>query len=160
VTSAPEPSQADHAAEAIRALHYIQSDSALVIARTAGGLGIAAVDVRALYFMQTAPDATPKHLAEHLGLTTGAVTSLVDRLVTAGFAKRIPNPEDRRSVVLELTSAGNAAVDALIGGYNAALTSAIDAEQLAALARSLTALQLTLAEISRAAVADRTVDPT
>lgn len=151
MTSAPDTAPTDHAAAAIRALHYIQSDSALVIARTAAGLGIAAVDVRALYFLSTTADATPKLLAEHLGLTTGAVTSLVDRLVTADFTARVPNPEDRRSVVLELTANGTAAVDTLIGGYNAALTSAIDADQLASLARSLTALQVTLAEISRSA---------
>ena len=90
MTSAPDPSQADNAAIAIRALHYIQSDSAQVIARTAAGLGIAAVDVRALYFLSTTPDATPKLLAEHLGLTTGAVTSLVDRLDTPATAHGHP----------------------------------------------------------------------
>ena len=153
MTSALDPSQADNAAIAIRALHYIQSDSAQVIARTAAGLGIAAVDVRALYFLSTTPDATPKLLAEHLGLTTGAVTSLVDRLHTAGYCARTPNPDDRRSVVLELTADGTAAVNTLIGGYNAALTRAIDAEQLADLARSLTAFRNTLAEITRTAPA-------
>ena len=44
-------------------------------------------------------------------------------------------------------------MNTLIGGYNAALTRAIDAEQLADLARSLTAFRNTLAEITRTAPA-------
>lgn len=43
---------------------------------------------------------TPRKLADHLGITTAAVTVLVDRLVASGHLERIPNPRDRRSVLL------------------------------------------------------------
>lgn len=43
---------------------------------------------------------TPRLLADHLGITTAAVTVLVDRLVTSGHLERIPHPRDRRSVLL------------------------------------------------------------
>lgn len=44
---------------------------------------------------------TPGELAQATGLTTGAITGIVDRLVKAGFAARIANPNDRRSVIVE-----------------------------------------------------------
>lgn len=44
--------------------------------------------------------ATPKELAEATGLSTGAITGIVDRLERAGYAKREPNQADRRSVIV------------------------------------------------------------
>jgi len=46
---------------------------------------------------------TAGELAEQSGLTTGAITGVVDRLEKAGYAKRTDNPKDRRSVIIELT---------------------------------------------------------
>ncbi len=43
---------------------------------------------------------TPRRLADHLGITTAAVTVLVDRLVASGHLERMPHPRDRRSVLL------------------------------------------------------------
>ena len=45
--------------------------------------------------------ATPGQLAAETGLTTGAITGIVDRLEKAGYARRLPNPDDRRSVLIE-----------------------------------------------------------
>jgi DNA-binding MarR family transcriptional regulator len=39
-------------------------------------------------------------LAELLGLTTGAVTGVIDRLERAGFAHRVVDPSDRRKVIV------------------------------------------------------------
>jgi hypothetical protein len=36
-------------------------------------------------------------------MSTGAVTTLVDRLERAGYARRVPDPEDRRGVLIEVT---------------------------------------------------------
>jgi DNA-binding MarR family transcriptional regulator len=46
---------------------------------------------------------TAGKLAEESGLTTGAITGVVDRLEKAGYAKRTDNPKDRRSVIIGLT---------------------------------------------------------
>lgn len=43
---------------------------------------------------------TPRRLADHLGISTAAVTVLVDRLVVSGHLERAPHPRDRRSVLL------------------------------------------------------------
>jgi DNA-binding MarR family transcriptional regulator len=37
-------------------------------------------------------------LAELTGLTTGAITGVINRLEQAGYAKRVPNPQDRRNI--------------------------------------------------------------
>jgi MarR family transcriptional regulator, organic hydroperoxide resistance regulator len=45
-------------------------------------------------------------IASELGITTGGASKLVDRIEADGFCRRRPNPEDRRSSLLELTPAG------------------------------------------------------
>lgn len=45
-------------------------------------------------------------LAENLSITPGAVTSLSDKLILAGYAKRNRAEEDRRVIYLEITDAG------------------------------------------------------
>jgi DNA-binding MarR family transcriptional regulator len=40
-------------------------------------------------------------IAELTGLTTGAVTGVIDRLEHAGFAQRAPDPSDRRKVIVK-----------------------------------------------------------
>lgn len=40
-------------------------------------------------------------LAELTGLTTGAITSAVDRLEKAGYVQRVRGPHDRRRVVVQ-----------------------------------------------------------
>jgi len=43
-------------------------------------------------------------LVKRTGLTSGAVTRLIDRLVERGSVRRLPDPEDRRKVLVEATS--------------------------------------------------------
>lgn len=45
-------------------------------------------------------------IANRLILSRGGTTKLVDRLEAKGYAKRLPDPEDRRATVLEITDAG------------------------------------------------------
>jgi MarR family transcriptional regulator, organic hydroperoxide resistance regulator len=45
-------------------------------------------------------------LAARLGVSNGAASKLVDRLEAARYCRRLPNPEDRRSCLLVLTSTG------------------------------------------------------
>ena len=50
--------------------------------------------------------ASPGKLAEFLELSSGAMTNRLDRLEQAGLVQRLPDPDDRRSVVVELTDHG------------------------------------------------------
>jgi MarR family transcriptional regulator, organic hydroperoxide resistance regulator len=45
-------------------------------------------------------------IANELRITTGGTSKLVDRIEASGYCRRLPNPTDRRSSVLELTAAG------------------------------------------------------
>jgi DNA-binding MarR family transcriptional regulator len=52
---------------------------------------------------------TPGQLARHADLSTGAMTNRLDKLEEAGLVRRLPDPDDRRSVQVELTEAGHRA---------------------------------------------------
>jgi MarR family transcriptional regulator, organic hydroperoxide resistance regulator len=45
-------------------------------------------------------------IARELGITTGGTSQLVDRIEANGYCRRLPNPADRRSSLLELTPEG------------------------------------------------------
>ncbi len=49
---------------------------------------------------------SPSELASTLMVTTGAMTNVLDRLEEAGLTRRLRNPTDRRSVIVEATDAG------------------------------------------------------
>lgn len=52
---------------------------------------------------------TPGELARHSNLTSGAMTNRLDRLEEAGLVRRLPDPDDRRRIQVELTDAGHRA---------------------------------------------------
>ena len=54
-------------------------------------------------------------LARHSGLTTGAVTAVIDRLEQIGFVHRVADPDDRRRVLVELTPQGVETIVELMG---------------------------------------------
>lgn len=45
-------------------------------------------------------------IAAELLITTGGASKLVDRIEASGYCRRLPNPADRRSSLLELTPRG------------------------------------------------------
>jgi len=67
---------------------------------------------------------TPSELAQATGLTTGAITGIVDRLAKAGFAARVANPADRRSVIVEARRSEE--LIALFGPIFASLSARMD----------------------------------
>jgi DNA-binding MarR family transcriptional regulator len=63
-------------------------------------LGLNVTDHKCLDCLVRQGPMTAGELAKLTGLTTGAITGIVDRLENAGFAKRHPDPKDRRKVVI------------------------------------------------------------
>jgi len=47
-----------------------------------------------------------KELASKMGITTGTLTVNIDKLEKLGFVKRVPNENDRRSILVRLTEKG------------------------------------------------------
>ncbi|MGP8302627.1 MarR family winged helix-turn-helix transcriptional regulator [Streptomyces inhibens] len=67
----------------------------------AEALGQHPTDLYALHALDLAGPLTTGALAERIGLSQSATTRLVDRLVRAGRARRAPDPDDRRRVLVE-----------------------------------------------------------
>jgi DNA-binding MarR family transcriptional regulator len=65
-------------------------------------------------------------LARDLGLTSHAVTKLVDALVSDGLLERRPDPTDRRASLVALTDRGREACDRLQPDHAAAAASAFE----------------------------------
>jgi DNA-binding MarR family transcriptional regulator len=70
--------------------------------RVAELLGINRTDLRCLDVLDQRGPLTAGQLAEAMHLSTGAVTTLVDRLERAGYARRVRDTVDRRRVLVEL----------------------------------------------------------
>lgn len=68
-------------------------------------LGLNPTDHKGLGFLQERGSMTAGQLADLTGLTTGAVTGIVDRLERAGFVRRARDPHDRRRVIVQLIPA-------------------------------------------------------
>ena len=66
-------------------------------------LGINRTDGRCLDIIENHGPLTAGELARRSGLTTAAVTAVLDRLERAGYARRVRDEKDRRQVLVELT---------------------------------------------------------
>ena len=76
------------------------------------GLDAPAFDVLAALRRAGEPyRASPGALVRATGVTSGTMTNRVDRLVSRGLVRRDTDPDDRRSVRVELTATGRATVD-------------------------------------------------
>src|SRR5580692_6097369 len=76
-------------------------------------LKLSRTDMRCLDLIGRRGPLTAGHLAEESGLTTGAVTFILDRLVEAGMVTRRRDTEDRRRVWVEIVPAARQRLDGL-----------------------------------------------
>ncbi|MEU2081830.1 MarR family winged helix-turn-helix transcriptional regulator [Streptomyces albus] len=81
----------------------LQSATDAVDAATAERLGINRTDLHCLDVLTQRDSAAPSELAAALGLTTGSVTAMLDRLARLGYLTREPDPQDRRKSVVRAT---------------------------------------------------------
>jgi DNA-binding MarR family transcriptional regulator len=69
----------------------------------AEAMGVNRTDARCMDILDQHGRMSAGDLAEASGLTTGAITAVIDRLERAGLARRVPDPSDRRRVLVEPT---------------------------------------------------------
>jgi DNA-binding MarR family transcriptional regulator len=67
-------------------------------------LGVNRTDLHCLDVLLTVGVATAGQLGARLGLTTGSVTAMLDRLTRLGYLVREPDPTDRRKVIVRPTA--------------------------------------------------------
>lgn len=72
-------------------------------------------DLRCLSVLSRAGTMSASALADAAGLTRGAMTTALDRIEDAGYARRVWDQQDRRTVRVEMTGAARTAVDVLYG---------------------------------------------
>ena len=88
-------------------------------------------------------ELSPGRLLKETLVTSGTMTNRVDRLAARGLVERLPDPRDRRGVLVRLTGPGRSTVDGALEGLlsrERALLTGLDADdqrRLAGLLRSL-----------------------
>ncbi|HUX13970.1 MAG TPA: MarR family transcriptional regulator [Spirochaetia bacterium] len=88
------------------------TDGALFHQRVAEKYSLGLTDMKALSILLGEGPMAAGKIAARLALTTGAVTSVIDRLEKRGFVHRAQDPDDRRKVMVEVNTAS------LAGGPN------------------------------------------
>jgi DNA-binding MarR family transcriptional regulator len=87
--------------------------------------------------------SSPGKLARIMELSSGAMTNRLDRLEQAGLVRRLPDPDDRRGILVELTPEGKRVYEDAVGAQGrkeslvASALSVPEKKQLNALLRRL-----------------------
>jgi DNA-binding MarR family transcriptional regulator len=74
----------------------------------ADAVGLNLTDMGCIDVLSQQGPMTVGQLAKHTGLSSGAMTTALDRLESAGYARRVRDEQDRRRVLVELTEATSA----------------------------------------------------
>ncbi len=76
-------------------------ETVLLFDKIAQQIGVNATDMQCLNILDYEGPVTAGRLAELTGLTTGAITTAIDRLERTGYVQRLRDPKDRRRVVVQ-----------------------------------------------------------
>ena len=107
---------------AVQAYQASVSDFDREVARV---LGVGSTDLACLELVLGADGVSPRDVATALGLTTGSVTTMVDRLEKRGYVTRHPHPDDGRKVLVRATPRLTLASQALVDGERKADSTSI-----------------------------------
>lgn len=67
----------------------------------AARMGVTDTALQCLYVLFRRGPSTTGELGRRVNLTSGAASRMVDRLESAGLVRRVPDPDDRRRVLVE-----------------------------------------------------------
>ena len=127
-------------------LRFVSNDVSQAFARKLLDSGVTVAEWVVLREMYGKDEMSPSMLAETMGMTRGAASKLVDRLVAKKLVSREERSDDRRYQDIALTSAGRRVVPAL-----AAIADRNDEECFAPLsAKEHVALVSTLKKLAQA----------
>jgi DNA-binding MarR family transcriptional regulator len=118
-------SRAELLAEVAREAPRLAGAAVRLSVAIAHQLGMALADVQCLGLLAAGP-AAPGWLAAQLGLTTGAMTKVLDRLEQGGYITRSADASDRRRVVIAADPAGLAALAARYDGMTQKMSAHLD----------------------------------
>ena len=121
----------------------VQTNSTMAVffhTAIAGQVELGATEEKTLFILSSGA-LTAGEIARHTGLATASVTSLIDRLESKGFVKRVRDKIDRRRVIVELNQTRFAELIQVFGSVQGIFEDFLDTysdEQLATIADFLT----------------------
>lgn len=86
----------------LRSLRRVNIQGSFLGQSVAVRFGLSESDIETLEELIDMGATTAGKLSEITGLTSGAVTRVIDRLEQAGYVRRVPDPTDRRRVIVEV----------------------------------------------------------
>ncbi|GLY71553.1 MarR family winged helix-turn-helix transcriptional regulator [Amycolatopsis taiwanensis] len=82
------------------------------------GQQLSPVGLRVLLVLRTVGQASPLRVAELTGMSRAAASALLKRLEEEGLVRRMPSPEDGRSLIVDITTKGRETFEAAYRAYN------------------------------------------
>jgi len=107
-------------------LRTFTTSAVLAATSIAQQVGLGANDLKCAEILVRMGPMSAGELGARAGLTTGAITGIVDRLEKAGWAKRMPDPNDRRRVIVHPGPQNTETVTGLYDSYMKSLASFIE----------------------------------
>jgi DNA-binding MarR family transcriptional regulator len=98
--STPSKTRQQLIAELNEAVQDLGNLTVLFTHAIASHIGLSATEFECCDILGRVGAVPAGRLAELTGLTTGAITGIIDRLERAGYARREPDPTDRRRVII------------------------------------------------------------
>jgi DNA-binding MarR family transcriptional regulator len=98
----------------VRSLRRVNIQGSLFGQTVAIRFGLSESDIETLEALIDVGATTAGRLSEVTGLTSGAVTRVIDRLEQAGYVRRVPDPADRRRVIVEVVPERVAAIQSTL----------------------------------------------
>ncbi len=97
-----QENRAEVLGELTRELRQFNGLGASFFRAAAAQIGMAVTDMQVMDILDSTGPATAGQLADLTGLTTGAITRILDRLEEAGLVRRERDPNDGRKVIVRL----------------------------------------------------------
>jgi DNA-binding MarR family transcriptional regulator len=124
--SMSSPNHAQLRETVIGCLREFIAGSIIYNQQIADRVGLRLTDMQCINVLELMGPSTPGELARSTGLSTGGVTVMLDRLEKGGYVKRVPNPRDRRSVLVRLNPTKLKKVQAFYGEINERMVALLD----------------------------------
>jgi DNA-binding MarR family transcriptional regulator len=120
--STPEKNRIEIVKELDWRLRAFSTSAVLASNAIAQKVGMGINELKCAEFLVRMGPMSAGKLAELAGLTTGAITGIVDRLEKVGWAKRVADPNDRRRIFIHPGPQDTEVVDGLYNSYMNSLT--------------------------------------
>lgn len=89
-----------------RLIHMVNQHTDRLLGESLAPYGITATQFKVLCSINCQGSIAPVELKKRLSVDLGALTRMLDRLASRAWITRLPNPQDKRGILVTLTPAG------------------------------------------------------